>query len=147
MLKADNLTQLLIPGVQDYLLKENIVSDTFAFDVLNAIALKMQEDENKAYKSDNLLVPGFPSSVWGKDRLNRSRLLFPAELFVLVFLHFEESPVEAFSLLSTENNYSILQVSCLLVRLPLMAIISSSRLNVYGSGRRMLTKLDLPHTD
>lgn len=45
LLKEDSSTQLMIPGVQDYLLKDNIVSDTFAYDVLNAIALKMHEDE------------------------------------------------------------------------------------------------------
>ncbi len=43
VLKDDNSTQLVIPGIQDYLLKDNIVSDTFALTVLNAIRLKVQE--------------------------------------------------------------------------------------------------------
>jgi hypothetical protein len=49
LLKEDSSTQLMIPGVQDYLLKENIVSDTFAYDVLNGIVLKMHEDEEQVY--------------------------------------------------------------------------------------------------
>ena len=69
LLKADNLTQLLIPGVQDYLLKENIVSDTFAFDVLNAIALKMQEDENKAYRSAETVGSWIPILSIGKSQV------------------------------------------------------------------------------
>ena len=69
LLKADNLTQLLIPGVQDYLLKENIVSDTFAFDVLNAIALKRQEDENKAYRSEETVGSWIPILSIGKRQV------------------------------------------------------------------------------
>jgi len=49
LLKEDSSTQLMIPGVQDYLLKDNIVSDTFAYDVLNGIVLKMHEDEEQVY--------------------------------------------------------------------------------------------------
>lgn len=41
----DNNSQLVIPGIQDFLLKDNIVSDTFALTVLNA--LKMKELENR----------------------------------------------------------------------------------------------------
>lgn len=48
LLKENNSAELMIPGVQDYLLKDNIVSDTFAFDVLNAIALRLQEDKKRA---------------------------------------------------------------------------------------------------
>lgn len=41
----DNHTQLVIPGIQDFLLKDSIVSDTFALAVLNA--LKMKELESR----------------------------------------------------------------------------------------------------
>lgn len=44
LLKENNLEQLVIPGVQDYLLKETIVSDTFALKVINAIRLKVKEN-------------------------------------------------------------------------------------------------------
>ena len=57
LLKENNNTELMIPGVQDYLLKDNIVSDTFAFDILNAIALKMQEDSNRAYQLSGASQP------------------------------------------------------------------------------------------
>ena len=43
ILKEDNTSQLVVPGIQDYLLKDNIVSDTFALTVLNAIRMKVQE--------------------------------------------------------------------------------------------------------
>ena len=63
LLKEDNGTQLMIPEVQDYLLKDNIVSDTFAFDVLNAISLKMHEDEKQVY---NLIGPYKSSSLFSR---------------------------------------------------------------------------------
>ena len=50
LLKDNSATELVIPGVQDYLLKDNIILDTFAFDVLNAIALKIQEDERRVFQ-------------------------------------------------------------------------------------------------
>ena len=50
LLKENSATELVIPGVQDYLLKDNIISDTFALDILNVIAQKMQEDERKVYQ-------------------------------------------------------------------------------------------------
>ncbi len=47
LLKEDNKSELIIPGVQDYLLKDNIESDTFAFDILSAIAHKLQEGQKQ----------------------------------------------------------------------------------------------------
>ena len=43
ILKDDNQSELLVPGVQDYLLKDSIESDTFALNVLNAIRIRIQE--------------------------------------------------------------------------------------------------------
>ena len=48
ILKEDNATQLVIPGIQDYLLKDTIVSDTFALTVLNAMRMKVQENRSVA---------------------------------------------------------------------------------------------------
>ena len=64
LLKEDNSGQLLIPGGQDYLLKDNIVSDTFAYDVLNAIALKIHEDEKPVYAlTESSKVSWLPSII------------------------------------------------------------------------------------
>lgn len=59
LLKEDNHHEHIIPGVQDYLLKDNIESDTFAFDILSAIAHKLQDERNQVYQ----LVKE-PSSSW-----------------------------------------------------------------------------------
>jgi hypothetical protein len=59
LLKENNHNELLIPGIQDYLLKDNIVSDTFAFDILNAISLKIQEDAKRAFQ-----LSGRPHPAW-----------------------------------------------------------------------------------
>ena len=50
LLKENNHSELIIPGVQDYLLKDNIESDTFAFDVLSAIAHKLKDDQKEVYQ-------------------------------------------------------------------------------------------------
>jgi|GEM_PF-2583214 len=49
ILKDDNQRELLVPGVQDYLLKESIESDTFALNVLNAIRIRIQELTDKVH--------------------------------------------------------------------------------------------------
>lgn len=53
LLKEDNHTQLIVPGVQDYLLKDSIVSDTFALKVLNAIRIKAQENIEEEPKQES----------------------------------------------------------------------------------------------
>jgi hypothetical protein len=50
LLKENNATQLMVPGVQDYLLGDNIESDTFALNVLNAMSLKLQEDQRTYHR-------------------------------------------------------------------------------------------------
>ncbi len=47
VLKDDNKSEILVPGVQDYLLKDAIESDTFALNVLNAIRIRLQELSDK----------------------------------------------------------------------------------------------------
>ena len=67
LLKDNSKTDLVIPGVQDYLLKDNIVSDTFAFDILNAIALKIQEDERRAIQ-----LSATENSTWNLELFRRT---------------------------------------------------------------------------
>lgn len=69
LLKEDNHTELIIPGVQDYLLKDNIESDTFAFDILSAIAHKIQEDQKEVYKAVN------QSNSWISQLFGRKELV------------------------------------------------------------------------
>lgn len=59
LLKENNHSELVISGVQDYLLKDNIESDTFAFDILSAIAHKMKEDKKEVYQ-----LAAQPSGSW-----------------------------------------------------------------------------------
>ena len=47
LLKEDNQTQMVIPGIQDYILRDNISSDTFAFDVINVVAQKAKKKEKE----------------------------------------------------------------------------------------------------
>ena len=62
LLKENNRAQLVIPGVQDYLLKDSIVSDTFALKVLSAVRLKIKETK-KVLPAN---VSGFASWLpWG----------------------------------------------------------------------------------
>lgn len=51
LLKESNHSELVITGVQDYLLSDNIASDTFAFDVLNAIAHQKQEESKQVFEA------------------------------------------------------------------------------------------------
>jgi len=44
ILKNTNESELMIPGVQDYLLKSNIYSDTLPLTILNAIKLNRRKD-------------------------------------------------------------------------------------------------------
>lgn len=60
VLKDDNSTQLVIRGIQDYLLKDTIDSDTFALTVLNAIRIKVQE---KRPATKSLLSNWWPWSL------------------------------------------------------------------------------------
>ena len=66
LLKDNRATELVIPGVQDYLLKDNIILDTFAFDILNAIALKLKEDERRVFR-----LSSTTSTAWSFGLLKR----------------------------------------------------------------------------
>jgi len=66
LLKEDNHSELIIPGVQDYLLKDNIESDTFAFDILSAIAHKLQEDRNQVYQMVKPSSNSWVAQLFGK---------------------------------------------------------------------------------
>lgn len=65
LLKESNHSELVIPGVQDYLLKDNIASDTFAFDVLNAVARKIKQDK-KVYRLASPSSTSWISQLFGK---------------------------------------------------------------------------------
>ncbi|GJM27750.1 MAG: hypothetical protein DHS20C17_03850 [Cyclobacteriaceae bacterium] len=69
LLKENNHTELMIPGVQDYLLKDNIASDTFAFDILNAIAHKVQTEEHSVVNIAQPESSWFPGMVFRKRAL------------------------------------------------------------------------------
>jgi len=54
----------MIPGIQDYLLKDNIASDTFAFDVLNAISQEATAEERRVSKVRSLDRSKQPAINW-----------------------------------------------------------------------------------
>lgn len=68
LLKEDNHQELMIPGVQDYLLKDNIASDTFAFDILNALA-HQQTEESHGVNLSAVANSWFPGIMFGKKPL------------------------------------------------------------------------------
>jgi hypothetical protein len=69
LLKENNHKELMIPGVQDYLLKDNIASDTFAFDILNAIAHDIQTEEKSVASISQPEPSWFPGMVFRKKVL------------------------------------------------------------------------------
>ena len=68
LLKEDNHQELMITGVQDYLLKDNIASDTFAFDILNALAHQQTEESHHVSLSE-VANSWFPAVMFGKKPL------------------------------------------------------------------------------
>ena len=68
LLKENNHQELMIPGVQDYLLKDHIASDTFAFDIMNALA-HQQTEESHAVNIAEVANSWFPNMMFGKKAL------------------------------------------------------------------------------
>jgi DNA-binding response OmpR family regulator len=67
ILKESNDLELIIPGVEEYLLKDSIASDTFAFDVLNAISRRINEREKSIYQVQSMNSKSWISQLFGQQ--------------------------------------------------------------------------------